>query len=99
MINDTQEKNKERKKELLHTGWLFRHTPHKLIDAICPNAWTEFFSKLSLSEKKQVCCEIIMLCCMSPFQLLSNLNDCHEPLYEHYLLTYLLHRAESFLRS
>jgi hypothetical protein len=26
-----------------------------------------------------------MLCCMSPFQLLSNLNDCHETLCEHYV--------------
>jgi hypothetical protein len=40
MSNDMQERKKERNKErkkLLSTGWLFRHTPHKLIDAICPN--------------------------------------------------------------
>jgi hypothetical protein len=79
-----KERRKERK-ELLHTGWLFRHTPHKLIDGVCPNAWNGFLSILSLSEKKQVCCEIVMLRCISPFQLLSNLNDCHETLYEHYV--------------
>ena len=77
---------KKERKELFHTGWLFRHTPHKLIDAICPNAWPGFLSILSLSEKKQVCCEIIMLCCMSPFQLLSNLIACHETLCKHTFL-------------
>jgi hypothetical protein len=80
---------KRERKKLLHAGctgryWLFRHTPHELIDAICPAPQglgsREYFLFLKINKYA-----VRSQCCMSPFHLLSSLNDFHRTLYERYV--------------